>query len=270
MKRNRPVYLVVIITSLSSVFFVFNGFAQIKSNSSSESDAGIQLNISSKDSYLLGETVFFDFEVKNNSSADIRVKGLDLDSRYITLYISFEGKTYKQYKHSRIKDQKGGLFKAGQIKKSRSGVLWNLSPVETSANWKEKAETEILTYYAFPQPGIYFVKAVLQIPSNENPIKIESKPIQIIINEPTGEDLNVWNLIKDRSDIGYFIQEGEPRAYKEDEKQKLIQEVEKIIKDYPNSLLTNQIKQSLEKFRLNEAKINESKQKNQTNQTKPQ
>src|SRR4051812_10657149 len=98
MKRNRLVFLAVISISLNIGFFVFKSFAQIQSNSSSESDPGIQLNISSsKNSYLLGETVFIDFEVKNNSSADIRVKGLDLDSRYITLYISFEGKTYKQY-----------------------------------------------------------------------------------------------------------------------------------------------------------------------------
>lgn len=265
-KNSKLILLIVTILLLGVGFSIFTGVGQIKSNNSFQTNNGLQIEISSlKNTYLLGETVFLDFEVKNNSSTDIRVKGVDLDSNYVSIYIAFEGKTFKKYTHSRVKEGKWWMLKAGQIVTSRSGILWNFSPTKTSASLNELNETHILTDYAFPEPGVYLIKAVLGIPNNENSIKIESKPIQILINEPIGDELKVWNQIKNRDDFAYFIQEGEFKTSKLEEEVKLLGEIEKITAEYPNSILASQMKKSLEKFRESEEKLKENLQKKQKN-----
>ena len=58
---------------------------------------------------------------------------------------------------------------------------------------------------------------------------------------------------------------------KPEESQKLLKGVEEIISKYPDSLLVNQLKQGMEKFREDEAAINEMKQQNpNNNKKKPQ
>lgn len=269
MKINNNVnFLMVIVLLLSVGFFIFAGTTQIKSNNSDELDNSLKINVSSvKDSYLLGETVFLDFEVKNISSADIRVRGLDLDTRYVTVYIAYEGEPFKKYNHSRVKERSWWMLKAGQSVKSSSGILWNFSPKETSTTWKEMGDTDILSYYAFPKAGVYTVKAVLGIPNNEKPITVESKPIQIVINEPVGDDLEVWNILKDREDIGFFIQENYFRTSNPQEAKKLIKKVEQISLKHPNSLIANQAGQSLEKFRANDAIIKSAMEKAKSNKS---
>ena len=254
MKKNNKFKFLVVTIFLGIILFIFSVVAQINNSNSFKSSEGLQIDIvTSKDTYLLGETVFLNFEVKNNSSKDIRVRGLDLDSNYVSVYISYEGQAFKKYRHSRINEAVGGMFKVGQVKKSTAGILWNFSPMESSSRWKEMEETNILTYYAFPKPGVYIIKAVLGVPSSENPIEVESKPIQIVINEPVGDDLDIWNEIKDNGEFAYFIQEGEIRpSNKPKEREKLRQEIEQIVNQYPNSIIANQIEQSLEKFRTGE------------------
>jgi hypothetical protein len=260
--NKRFSFFSMVLLLLTIGFFAFSGITQINSNSFLKSENGLQIAVApSKNSYLLGETVFLDFEVRNNSSTDIQVRGLDLDSNYVKVFIASPGEEYKQYTHSRIKEGRWWIFKAGQVVKSRAGILWNFSPKETSTNWKEMEKTHILNNYAFSKPGVYSIKAVLGVPNNENPIEVESKPIQIIINEPVGEDLEIWNKIKDRADIAYFIQEGEFKASKPVERAKLQGEVEQIINKYPTSLISNQMRKSLNKLKTNEEKIKTYKEK---------
>ena len=167
----------------------------------------------------------------------------------MVVFIAYENELFKRYDHSRLSERSIGILKAGQVVSSKSGILWNFSPIERSTNWKEMGNTHILDYYAFPKPGLYYLKAVLGVPSNENPIKVESKPIKIRINEPVGEDLEVWNKIKDKQEIGYFIQEGYFRTFNSLETENLKREIEQIALKHPSSLLSKQLMQSLEKFR---------------------
>jgi hypothetical protein len=93
--------------------------------------------------------------------------------------------------------------------------------------------------------------------------KVESEPIKIVINEPVGEDLEVWNKIKDNGNFAYFIQEDEIRipSFKPDEREKFSKEFEQIINQYPNSLYTQSFRLSLDRFQAAEAKRQESMQK---------
>jgi hypothetical protein len=264
--KNRFNFFVIIILLLGVGFSIFTAIAQVKSNNFTQPNNGLQIEVSSaKDSYLLGEMVLLDFEVKNVSSTDVRVRGLDVDTRYVVLYIAYEGELFKKYNHSRVKEKGWWMLKPGQSVTSHSGILWNFSVMETSTKWKEMIDTDITSYYAFPKAGVYTVKAVLGIPGNESPTLIESKPIQVIINEPVGDDLEIWNIIKDKEEIGFFVQESFFRTFNPQETTKLTQEVEQISLKYPNSIIANQIKQSLTKFRAYKVTIKSAMEKAESN-----
>jgi CRISPR/Cas system-associated endoribonuclease Cas2 len=69
---------------------------------------------------------------------------------------------------------------------------------------------------------------------------------------------NNWQLglIKDKNEIGFFIQESDFRSHSNpQEKEKLKCEIDQIVNKYPNSVIANQAKQSLERFRAVEEKI---------------
>jgi DNA polymerase II large subunit len=90
------------------------------------------------------------------------------------------------------------------------------------------------------------------------------------LQSTSSDDSAVWNKIKDRGDLAYFIQEGKFRTRKPEEEEKLKQEVEQIINQNPNSIIANQMTQSLEKFRDVEEsrkafrqKLRQAKEKNQ-------
>ncbi len=88
--------------------------------------------------------------------------------------------------------------------------------------------------------------------------KIESPPVQIVISEPIGDDLKVWNKITDNGEIAYFIQYNEFRGkIKPDEREKLLNEVEQLVSNNPNSFLAIQIEESLAKYDVNDEKRKE-------------
>ena len=118
---------------------------------------------------------------------------------------------------------------------------------------------------------MYYLKVWASIIKNEESTTIESEPIKITIEEPADEDLEVWNKIKNNGDFAYFIQEGDIRipVYKMEERAKFQQEVEQILIDYPNSFYATSLRQSLDKFKANEAKRQELLQKIQKEKEKP-
>jgi outer membrane protein assembly factor BamD (BamD/ComL family) len=69
-----------------------------------------------------------------------------------------------------------------------------------------------------------------------------------------GEDRFVWEKIKSNSDIAYFIQNASVLSSNEEEQAQLLDEIEQLIAKYPNSSLTQQINESLSKFRESEIK----------------
>lgn len=230
----------------------------VGSASSAQEQRGLKVKISPlKSSYTQGEVVTLDVEVANNHSSDIFVKGADAESGYLKILIASADQKFKQYSHSGwIQGHKGKAMKPGETVKSQATLLWNFSPVHRFVNTARFQEDYIMTDLAFPESGVYFIKAVLIVPG-ESQTRIESSPVQIVINPPLGEDLTVWNKVKDNAELAYFIQEGEIRSPKSEEQEKFIKEVEQITVNNPNSFLANQIRNSLVKFRESEAKRKE-------------
>lgn len=263
MNGKRMIIIVSSLLILGSLFFGFGiGEARMKASHSAHQIDQLQVKLkTSKEAYVQGEIVPLSIEVANTSSSDVFLKGADAESGYVKIYVADNNSKFSQYRHSdwgRGKT-KGLTIKAGQTIDSHATLLWNFKPKVSHLNENAAriaSEGLILTDYAFDKPGTYFIKAVLIIPG-ETQTRVESQPIQIVIEAPTGEDLKVWDRIKDNGEIAYFIQEGAARSAKPEEKEPIVKQVEQLVADHPNSFLTSQIKQSLDKFRASEARRKE-------------
>lgn len=257
MKNKKLSIVIVVFCTCSFLLFVLGiNKAQISVSSEIEQP---ELNVKvspSKQGYVQGEVVVLDIEVTNSGSSDVYFRG----AHTIQVFIASGDQKFKEYTPGGVSlKTKGFYIKPGQTIKSQATLLWNRKPrpQELGAAY---AEDLIKTDYAFPEPGVYFIKAGLII-SFEPKIRTESKPIQIVINEPIGNDLEVWKLIKNNPEIGYFLQYSEFKVRKDDEKEKLLEEIKQIAQNYPSSALTDQVEQSLERFRETEKKRKEFLQK---------
>ncbi len=256
----------------SIVFFGLTSLAYINGQTNESRQLELSV-IPSKSDYMLGEVVNLSLKLSNKSKENISIIGnLTTEDGYLNIYVSKDGNNFRKYIHS----------KWGTVNAKRQPV--NLSPNESVTNsatilWNSKRETEglnidvakkategrILTHYAFPESGTFFVKASYYIysTSHQGAILIESEPVKITIEEPAGEDLEVWNKIKNNGDFAYFIQEDEIRipSYKPEERAEFEQKVEQIINQHPNSFYAESLRQSLDKFKAREEKRKADKEK---------
>lgn len=237
-------------------------FSYLKVDSKNE----IEIAVSSpKDTYLLGEAIPLLIEVKNLTGKEIDlIDTLDPIYGSLKLYVSDENKNVKyQYMNpkSGILDVSGFIKIKVNEKRSNS--------IQVLARLKSYDQAE----YFFASAGIYYLQVSYQIRliGQTKPIEIKSEPIKITISELEGEDLEVWNKVKDNGNFAYFMQEGDILipSYKTEERAKFLQEIEQILIDYPNSFYTQSLGQSLEKFRANEEKSQKFLQKIQEEKEKP-
>jgi hypothetical protein len=214
----------------------------------------------SKNSYILGETVLVNIHVTNTSTESIFLP--EHVSESFDILISDDGKEYDFYYGVGKGYQIDGVpeqieIRSGATKEYSAKILWNAKPDVSHLNddaAKDLLKGRILSDYAFPQKGCYFIKTVLKNPKTE----IESPPVKVLIEEPQGENLGVWNIIKNNGEIGYFIQAGNFRipSHKSDERAKLMQEIESLINTYPNSVYARSLSQSLAEYRSYEKEKN--------------
>jgi hypothetical protein len=229
---------------------------------------------SSKPIFNLGEIVYFDVEVVNKSPHDLSfLSTLNEGSGFLNIFISRDGNNFRKYSHSKwgIDDTFYGnvTLKPNGALRHTFPVFWNKRPnvpASLAADVVKRASREkILTDYAFPEAGHYYIQATysLQLTSQSTPITITSEPIELTVAKPVGDDLNVWNLIKDNGDIAYFIQEGETQVpfYKTEERKRFEENIEQILTKYPNSFYARSLRRSLTTFQANEAKRRELMEK---------
>ena len=267
MKHEQLVFL-----GLSIIFLgVFSfGTIQVKANLSNPLILTVN---SAKQSYMLGEPAELSFTLTNSSNKDTLVGCFGLSNGDFQILTSQNNKDFLEYTGdwAVIDATCSGILKPdNKIEIPFTKILWNSkiedSNIIASGVIERARKGKIVSYYAFPEAGIYFIKA------KSLDLKIESEPIQITIKKPVGEDLEAWNKIKDNGDFAYFLQEGEFRipSYKNEERAKFQSEVEDIINQYPNSFYAQSLRQSLDKFKSNEAKRQELRQKLQNQKENPQ
>ena len=248
---------------------------QIACTRSASSQTKLELEITaSKPSYMVGEFNSFNFEITNKSNERVFfANALGAGTGYLKVFISKGDNNFKRYVGPRWgkDDAIPGVLtlKPNESVKNTTTIFWNVKPVISNSSppdvIKRATEGKILADYAFPEAGTYYVKASYTIffAKQANPIIIESEPIKVIIEKPVGEDLEVWNQIKDSSNFAYFIHEGDflIPSYKPEERAKFQEEIEQILIDHPNSFYASSLRQSLDKFRANEAKRLEFQEK---------
>ncbi len=213
---------------------------------------------SSKSDYELGEVVSLDVEITNNGDLDAILNGGNAKCGDVKFVVSGKDRVFKRYtRPGPVFGCKPKAIRPGEIRQSKATLLWNFSRVGEVADLS-RIKDDILSDLAFPESGVYFIKAVLIIPAiGQARAEVESAPVRIIINKPAGEDKRVWKQIKENPELAHFIQQSEPRSPKQEEREKLVKEVEQIVASNPNSFLANQMRESLGKYRESEAKRKE-------------
>ena len=164
---------------------------------SSGSNANLVLTIQlDKESYILGEKINLQFELKDKKNKIIALNALPtVENGYLRVWIASSNRSFKEYKGARWGFDEGGKPQKGTSFKSQANILWN---GKVPDSWKNESfgRNRIETDYAFVEAGVYFIKATAIIfdedaKSDDDKIVIESEPIQIIVNEPIGDDLEV-------------------------------------------------------------------------------
>ena len=121
-------------------------------------------------------------------------------------------------------------------------ILWNNNPDVSNLNpdaAKPFTDGKILTDYAMPEVGNYFVKFCAMIEVNGQMTVFESEPVKIVVALPKDADIGVWKKIEESGEIGYFIQKSDfPRAryYGPEEQNELISKIQKLIEENPTGV----------------------------------
>jgi hypothetical protein len=230
--------------------------------------------IPSKSSYEIGEVKTFSFEITNKSGDSVHLlNNLDPNVGYLEVFISKKGESeFKKYVGPWDKEEPSNrilILKLNDRVKNTVTIFFNAKPgnLHSSSEEVRKYATEgkILSDYAFPEAGIYYLKAIYHISlvKQRERLLIESEPIEIKVEEPGAEDLQVWNKVKDNRNIAYLIHVGDfliPN-YKTKEREKLNAEIEQIVNNFPCSIIANQIRKSFETFQIKETKRKASLEK---------
>ncbi|MGI9054513.1 MAG: hypothetical protein ACR2F2_01790 [Pyrinomonadaceae bacterium] len=224
---------------------------------SQNNESGLILKLDSpKNIYKLGETIDFSFELENKTNEAVTL--LDLfgtGTGFLHVEASKNGNEFIG-----CDDPRWGIMDVGaktyinpnESVKSKSDVLWTL-------------KTQDIAGFRFDEAGVYYIKAnyTAHIEGKNSPINTESLPIQITIEEPVGDDLKVWNIIKENGEFAYFIQKGHIHipSYKAEERARFLREVEQILNDYPNTFYADSLRQSMDKFKASEIRSQEMMKK---------
>ena len=253
------------------IFAICSSNVTIVKSSANKPDLILKVS-SDKESYILGEKINLQFELKDKNNKIVALAAPPtVENGSLQVWIASSNRSFKEYRGAGWGFNDSSKSVSAKSIKSDAGVLWNGKAPDSSKNEsfdKNRLETD----YAFVVAGVYFIKATAIVypqnfKSDDDKIVLESEPIQIIINEPVGDDLEVWNRIKGNGGFGLFMQTGSFINDKADEAQKILAEVKDIISKYPDSLLVVQLRQGLEKYRITQAEGEQMKEQIKNNKS---
>lgn len=274
MKFYNAIFAIIIWLSLTllAIAFADNILGQSQ-------DVSVSV-IADKNSIYLGEIISLEFEFHNARENAVQIPTGGVMSGNIRIFIAKKGAEYRIYNTSgwgRSSEKVVTLSPNQSYKADNTNatILWNGKPDYSHLNTDaakeaDKFDNRILTDYAFPEAGTYLIKAVSCLIDGIKgcSIPIESKPLQITVVEPIGEDLEVWKKLKNNPKFGLFLQTNGNSLREEDKL--VIDEIKSLVETYPNSRYAQPLQQSLEKFKASEAKRQEYLQQMQNKKEKNQ
>jgi hypothetical protein len=215
-----------------------------------------------KEIFVLGEPVSVKFEILNKGDTDVKVHAGGVETGFLKVFVRNDEGEYKRYfgyGWGLILGRMIDLSPDKSVTYNEVRILWNGKTDVSHLNESRAREAlngRITTEYAFPEPGVYFVKGISYVGENAQPI--ESEPVRIEVAAPEGDDLAVWNRIKGNREIALLLQTGAFDTGKEEIKRELTASIEEIITRYPNSMYSGYLKPNLEKYKADELRRKES------------
>lgn len=199
---------------------------------------------SDQSSYILGETVELKVKVINVLDRPICLHSrVSVLNGFVEVAIAYEEENFKEYRGPGWGFAHEGCLESielapnGESFETSASILYNrafktahLSKLR--AKWI--ADRYITTNYALTRPGRYFIKTILY--DAEYQSTIESRPVEIVVKQPEGDDQVVWDILRGNPQCGYFIQTGGPRGRRKDPKtEAMVEMLEDLVVRYPSS-----------------------------------
>ncbi|MBK9155810.1 MAG: hypothetical protein IPM25_16650 [Chloracidobacterium sp.] len=209
-----------------------------------------------KSNYMLGEVVHVVATIRNSSDVNVLLPRDVFDQ--LQLQISMNGISYANYigkaRGLQIEDANEIEVGPGEKIDYTYRMLWNSKPQVSHLNAdaaERMSKGRILTNFAFPEKGTYYVRAVLTAQKLQKRL-FESEPVRIVISMPAGDDLKVWKTIERNPEIAYFLQEGDfpIPTYKFQERAGLVEDIQELIQSFPHSSYTMKLTDNLDRFRV--------------------
>ncbi|MCA1590808.1 MAG: hypothetical protein LC730_04865 [Acidobacteria bacterium] len=255
-KKNKKAFSVAIVVLCVTGIFVWSAIAKLSLAQTSSVDVVLK-GKANKSSYLLGEPVTVTFELTNTGPNPETVfsGGVDVGSLKIFVASERDGeyKVYRGRGWGRLRGEKITLEPRQTFKYGSATILWhgklNVSHLNADSA-KQYLDGRITTEYAFPEPGVYFIKGLSCF--GESCIDIESEPIKVMVKEPIGDDLEVWNKIRGNREIAILLQDQTFDTSDDLKKQELNSRIEQILILHPNSVYSGYLKPNLQKYNADE------------------
>jgi hypothetical protein len=258
--KNKNIRIFAMFGAVLALSLISLSMASLTNSQTTTSDI-LLTGKTNKDKFLFGEPVKLSFDITNTGSSPLKVSKGGFDVGNFKVYIADKTLEYRQVFGfdwgNRCTFETVNLEPNQKHQYEASNILWNgkrdgshFSPLANA----EYAKERLVTDYIFENTGEHFIKGITLD-------KIESKPIKITIEEPKGEDLEIWNQIKGNKEIAFLMQSNQLNTSDSNEKAKLVNQVEQIIERYPNSTYSAYLKPSLEAFKANDVKLEEFKAK---------
>lgn len=249
---KRKLVITVLVLGLISAALGVIGIAAINQGGIGDLKIGVQPD---KISYLPGELVRLDISITNTSNSVISFPNeATVWDGNVKVFIAYKDAPFKEYVGPAwgIRDtvaREPLKLSPGQAFQTDATILWNqkrdtshLSP----AYKQEMAAERLDRAYAFTEPGTYSIKVVLHKTFAAR--QVESDPVSITVEEPQGDDQEIWNKIKNDSDYALFIQSGGLMEHPTGLKTlKVVDDLQKLLSRHPNSRYANRIRKSLSK-----------------------
>lgn len=266
MNYNRILFLILI--AWLTIITLATSTRQVREG---QRENKLQLEISSvEQSYMLGEKVVLKLTLTNRGDRAVSLfDDLDPVYGYTQLFISSDnGADFKKYEHSRwgLRDSKPKVLtlEPGESIDRAVGIVWNskrtFHPSVSAEIIEKETANRILSDYAFQDAGLHYIKAVYSVQviddNRQERVDVASDSVKIVINEPEGEDLQVWNSIKGDGGIAYFVQEGNffVPGFNEEKREQLERKVEKLLMLHPSSSYSQPLRSQLSLLREKQRK----------------
>lgn len=260
MHVNKKYFLVAgsLITILLGLSLTLAKF----SNNSNEVHGLVLQGKTNKNVYILGEPVTLNFKFINEGKSPQTIYSGGVMVGNLKIFIENADGQFREYFASgwgRERAYELTINPNAEFDYPDAVVLWNGKPNVSHLNRAAAEQVtagKILTEYGFQNSGIYFVKGLSYVGNSGE--QIESTPLQIVVNEPVGDDLVVWQKIEGNRDIALLMQTGNFGTSDSAIAEKLVSDVENLITEFPNSTYTSYLKPNLELFKANEQRRKQS------------